>query len=42
MIGMTIAVLTTLAASTPSGFFTWLLIIVWAGRGHRRLRPGSR
>jgi H+-translocating NAD(P) transhydrogenase subunit beta len=33
MIGMTIAVLTTLAAATPSGFFTWLLIIVGLGVG---------
>src|SRR5512134_53987 len=33
MIGMTIAVLTTLGAATPSGFFTWLLIIVGLGVG---------
>src|SRR5688572_6434645 len=33
MIGMTIAVLTTLAAATPSGFFTWLMIIVGLGVG---------
>ena len=33
MIGMTIAVLTTLAAATPSGFFTWPAIIVGLGVG---------
>jgi proton-translocating NAD(P)+ transhydrogenase subunit beta len=33
MIGMTIAVLTTLGAATPSGFFTWLLIIAGLGIG---------
>jgi NAD(P) transhydrogenase subunit beta len=33
MIGMTIAVLTTLGAATPSGFFTWLMILVGLGVG---------
>jgi NAD(P) transhydrogenase subunit beta len=33
MIGMTIAVLTTLFAATPTGFFTWLMILAGLGIG---------